>query len=174
MRLSAGIRGARSAVSRASRRADVRRASGRVRRLRRCAGVITLAVLSSAPAAWPLASGPGQIKVEKTGSGFDATGTLRQDGRLVSVNGPITCTKNMALRIDVTLTQRKTGALGRGTWRGVCSGVPQRWTVVNVRSLGDRRFTAGRVTACAAAVLRNRTRPVDALQWCEMVRLKHR
>lgn len=168
------MRGARSAASRASRHADVRRASGRVSRLRRSAGVITLAALFSAPAAWPLASGPGQITVEKTGSGFDATATLRQDGRLVSVKGPITCTKNMALRIDVTLTQRKTGALGRGTWRGVCSGVPQRWTLDDVRSVGDRRFTTGRVTACAAAVLRNRTRTVDAVQWCEMVRLKRR
>ncbi|MGH2839747.1 MAG: hypothetical protein ACRDKY_02850 [Solirubrobacteraceae bacterium] len=134
--------------------------------------IAALALLLVAAAAWPLASGPGTIDVKKLPSGFDATGTVGASGRVVRVHGPIVCTKDMAVRLDVTVTQRKTGALGRGTWRGLCTGSEQRWKLADVRAVGAGRFSPGRVMACTAGVLRNSKGPEDAVQWCESVRLK--
>jgi len=129
------------------------------------------ALLATPAAVSALPAPGGGLEIEKNGSGFDATATLRADGRAVRVTGPVHCLKGRTARLDVTLTQRRTGALARGTWRGTCKGVKQTWTLKSARVGGGAAMTPGSATACAAAVTRSATRATDAVQWCESLKL---
>jgi hypothetical protein len=116
-------------------------------------------------------SSGGSVHVEKTASGFDPTARATPSGATVRIAGPVECTKGGRARIDVTITQRASGALARGTWTGRCRGSVQRWTVRSARALTGR-FVAGQVTGCAAAAVADAERATDALQWCKVVTLR--
>lgn len=131
-------------------------------------GVAAMLLVPAGAAALPTG---GQVTIVRSDSGFDERASLRTDGRGARITGPIRCTKGGRLRIDVTLTQRKTGALARGTWRGTCTGAKQTWTLKSARVVGEARLQAGAAQACAAAVARNSKRATDALQWCEPLTL---
>jgi hypothetical protein len=118
-----------------------------------------------------LAVGDGSIRIVRNGSGFDKTAVLRSDGRALTLSGPVRCTSGGRIRIDVTVTQRSTGSLARGTWRGRCRGSAQRWRVPAARALTGA-FDGGQITACAAAAAANATRATDATQWCRVVSLR--
>jgi hypothetical protein len=133
---------------------------------------LALALGAAAPAVGSALSGSGgSVQVEKTRSGFDAAAQATASGATVRIGGPAQCTKGGRLRIDVTITQRASGALARGTWTGRCRGSVQRWTVRAARALTGR-FVAGEVTACAAAAAASAERATDALQWCKLVTLR--
>lgn len=114
------------------------------------------------------------VKIKALPSGFDKTGDLSTGGRVVTVGGPLSCTTGGAIRIYVTVTQRKSGALARGTWRGTCSGPGQQWLLRKVRAHGKARFRLGQTEACAAGVGLNGRRATDATQWCGAVLLLRR
>jgi hypothetical protein len=134
--------------------------------------LLVLAVGATAPAVGLAVSGTGgSVQVEKTRSGFDATAQATPSGATVRISGPAQCTNGGRLRIDVTITQRASGALARGTWTGRCRGSVQRWTVKAARALTGR-FVSGQATACAAAAAASSKRAADALQWCRVVGLR--
>ena len=114
----------------------------------------------------------GTVKIKPSPSGFDRTGEVSSGGRVLSVGGPFACTSGGRARIHVTVTQRKTGALARGTWTGTCAGREQDWLAKKVRARGAADFQAGQSEACAAAVARNVRRATDATQWCGAVLLR--
>jgi hypothetical protein len=124
-----------------------------------------------AAAAFGLADRPGEVKVDRTGSGFAATAVIRDGGRLVRIGGPVDCAEGHRVSIHVTLTQRRTGAYGRGTWRGRCTLAPREWRLSSVRAQGRARFVPGRAHACGAGVAFRGTAAQDAAQWCDDVRL---
>jgi hypothetical protein len=129
--------------------------------------VISIAVLAFPAVA--LALGDGSIRIVRNGSGFDRTAALSAAGRSVRISGPVNCTRGGRIRIDVTITQRTTGTVAKGTWRARCVG-PRRWTLRAARALTGA-FEAGDATACAAAAAANAKRATDAIQWCRLVRL---
>lgn len=112
------------------------------------------------------------VEVKPAPTGFDRTGKVSTGGRVLSVGGPFACTTGGRTRIHVTVTQRKTGALARGTWSGTCTGRDQDWLVRKVRARGAADFQPGQSEACAAAVARNSRRATDATQWCGAVLLR--
>jgi hypothetical protein len=139
-------------------------------RLRSC---IPIAIATAVAVAIPVSALPsgGSVRIRPTPSGFDATARVSSDGAVIRIGGPARCTKGGRLRIDVTLTQRASGAVGRGTWKGRCRGSVQHWTVSSARALTGR-FVAGQATACAAAAAANSKRATDAVQWCRVVTLR--
>jgi hypothetical protein len=112
------------------------------------------------------------VKIKPSPHGFDRTGKVSGGGRVLSVGGPFACTSGGRARIDVTVTQRKTGAFARGTWTGTCAGREQDWLVRRARARGAADFRPGQSEACAAAVARNVRRATDATQWCGAVLLR--
>jgi hypothetical protein len=114
------------------------------------------------------------VAIKPGPSGFDTTGKVSRGGRVVSVGGPLSCTRGGAIRLHVTVTQRKSGALARGTWRGSCTGRRQDWLVKKARARGAASFRRGQSEACAAGVALNGRRATDATQWCGAVLLLRR
>ena len=112
------------------------------------------------------------VEIKPSPQGFDRTGKVSSGGRVVSVGGPFRCTSGGRARIHVTVTQRKTGALARGSWSGGCAGSEQDWQARKVRARGAADFRPGQSEACAAAVARNVRRATDATQWCGAVLLR--
>ena len=131
--------------------------------------VLAVAVVSPAVAV-AIGGGTTSGDIRTTPSGFDATARLLAGGRGVRVSGPVTCTKGRRVRIDVTLTQRASGAVARGTWTARCTGVSRRWTIKRASALTGR-FVTGQATACAAAATATSKRATDAVQWCRLIRL---
>jgi hypothetical protein len=114
--------------------------------------------------------GDGKVRFVREQGGFDRTARLSLSGASIRIAGPVRCTKGGRARIDVTITQRATGAVARGTWTGRCTGTTRRWTVAVARAVTGR-FDPGSTTACAAAAAANSKRATDATQWCRLVRL---
>jgi hypothetical protein len=112
------------------------------------------------------------VKIKSLPSGFDNTGKLSTRGRVLAVGGPVSCTPGGSIRIYITVTQRKSGAIARGGWRGTCSGSRQQYLVRKARARGAAAFLPGQTEACAAAVGLNGRRPTDATQWCGAVLLR--
>ena len=111
------------------------------------------------------------VKIKPLPSGFDATGKVSTGGRVLTVGGPLACTTGGSIGIYVTVTQRKPGALARGTWRGTCSGSGQEWLLKKARARGRARFRPGQTEACPAGVGLNGRLATDATQWCGSVLL---
>ena len=133
--------------------------------------VAATALLAAGAGALALTTG-GTVKIKPLPSGFDTTGKVSTGGRVLEVGGPLACTSGGRVRIEVTVTQRKTGAFARGTWRGACAGREQEWIVKKARARGSADFRPGQTEACAAAVGRNIRRATDATQWCGAVLLR--
>src|SRR5687768_15322548 len=65
----------------------------------------------------------------------DATALLSANGRRLHIGGPVGCDKGERLDLRLTVSQRSTGAVAVGHFRGHCTGELDRWTV-NARTLG--------------------------------------
>lgn len=137
-------------------------------RLRPCLA-LTVAMLVASPVS-VLAQSDGPVKFVKLPGGFDSTARLDVSRHAIRIGGLVRCTRGGRVRIDVTITQRATGALARGTWTARCTGVSRRWTIRAARALTGR-FRSGSATACAAGSAANSRRATDAIQWCKVLRL---
>jgi hypothetical protein len=91
--------------------------------------------------------------------------SLRPDGALV-VSGPVACTRGERSTVDARVTQRQTGALAEGRWRGTCTGKKQTWRVRRALTKHRERFARGAAEACGLLLTRRRGRVTDAHQWC--------
>jgi hypothetical protein len=102
---------------------------------------------------------------------IDAEATLDDTGRLVAVTGPIRCDRAERGAIRVTVSQRTTGAVAEGRWRGTCPRTTTIWTAKRLVLRGSETFRPGSARACALGVTRRAGTVTDAKQWCEDIRL---
>jgi len=101
---------------------------------------------------------------------IDGDATLDAARRIVQVTGPIRCSQAEQATIRVTVSQRATGAVAEGRWRGRCRRTTRRWTATAVAQ-GSATLQTGTARACALGVTRKGGTATDAKQWCETVRL---
>jgi hypothetical protein len=102
---------------------------------------------------------------------IDGEASLDDAGRLVAVTGPIRCDRAERATIRVTVSQRSTGAVTEGRWRGTCGRTTATWTAKRFVPRGAATFRPGSAKACALGVTRGAGTVTDAKQWCEPVRL---
>jgi hypothetical protein len=102
---------------------------------------------------------------------IDHEAILGAGGRLVAVTGPLRCSGVERARIRVTVSQRTTGAVAEGRWRGLCRRTTTTWTAGKFVPHGAAMFQAGTAQACALAVTRRAQRATDAKQWCRTITL---
>jgi hypothetical protein len=102
---------------------------------------------------------------------IDRHATLDEGGRVVQVTGPIGCSQVERATIRVTVSQRTTGAVAEGRWRGRCAPTARTWTVRRFVQQGSATFETGTARVCALGVTRSGAKVTDAKQWCQTVRL---
>jgi hypothetical protein len=95
---------------------------------------------------------------------IDPVAYQTEGGRRIVVTGPIACTAGEGVTLYVTVTQRSTGAVGRGRTRFMCAGALQQWEV-RVAHGKKAAFADGAATATALARTTAQGAPTDAHQW---------
>jgi hypothetical protein len=103
---------------------------------------------------------------------MDPAVEISEHGRHLRVTGPVACTAGQRAEIQVTLTQRATGAIATGKSHFICTGYLQQWEVHAVNQ-GREGFEAGAATAVAVGVTSDRDKRDDAHQWLVQVTLVH-
>lgn len=98
---------------------------------------------------------------------IDPDVTMNENGRHLSVKGPIACSEGELLRIRLTVTQASTGALAQGYTSLDCAGndVDLEWSLTAV-TYGTARFEEGEAQACALGLTRIGNEVTDIRQWC--------
>lgn len=98
---------------------------------------------------------------------IDPDVTMNQNGRHLSIRGPIACDTGELLRIRITVTQATTGALAQGYTSLDCAGedVDLEWSARAV-TYGAARFEEGEAQACAMGLTRIGKTVTDIRQWC--------
>jgi hypothetical protein len=102
---------------------------------------------------------------------IDCEASLDAGGHVVEATGPIRCSQVERATIRVTVSQRTTGAVAEGRWRGLCRRTTRTWTAKRFVPHGSASFEAGRARACALAVTGRAERATDAKQWCRTIEL---
>jgi hypothetical protein len=104
-------------------------------------------------------------------SAFFDTATISGDGRLVNVGGPLVCPESATADLDVTLTQKGTGAVATGHVRAQCP--PSETTfAVAVQTTGSTSFLPlSKVQACGTAWIHGANLSLDSFQWCREITL---
>ena len=95
---------------------------------------------------------------------IDPAAVLAENDRHLSASGPIACTQGQHADIEVTITQRQTGAVASGRTRVLCTGYIQHWEA-RVNTNGKNTFQVGPATAVALATTSTRAAIDDAHQW---------
>jgi len=95
---------------------------------------------------------------------IDRVAILTDNGRGVIVTGPIECSESQPIELEVTVTQRQTGAVAQGRARITCSPTSQQWEVLT-QTQGGETFQEGPAIAVAMARSSVRGRADDAQQW---------
>jgi hypothetical protein len=101
---------------------------------------------------------------------IDPLAIVTANGRHLVVTGPIACTTNERAYLEVTVTQRATGAVADGRTRITCTGDIGRWEV-HASTHGNELFQAGPATAVALARTADRGDVTDAQQWLVRITL---
>jgi hypothetical protein len=104
------------------------------------------------------------------GNTIDSVLVLSEDGRHITVSGPISCSEKQPLDLAVTVTQRATGAVAAGHLRMFCAAHEQHWDV-ETAARGDETFEEGDATATAVALTQSGHPVDDAHQWLVNVTL---
>ena len=100
--------------------------------------------------------------------GFDSMLAVSDNGHRVFVTGKVNCTAGQKVQILARLTQRSTGALAEGSWKGECTGHLQVWQTEAV-SRGEAKFENGASEAVAFGVSSENGKTTDVLQWLDDV-----
>ncbi len=102
---------------------------------------------------------------------FDATLTLRADGRVVFAVGAMSgCPTGEQGEIHAVITQDSTAAVAFGSWTGACTGAAdQVWR--SAASALDQPFQPGPARACGVVIFRMDGFINLAEQWCMEVML---
>ena len=101
---------------------------------------------------------------------IDPAGTISHRGHHVVLTGPIACTLGQRADLQVTLTQRATGAIASGKTHFTCTGYMQQWEV-RASSQGRETFRPGAATATALGTTSTHGSTNDAHQWLEHLTL---
>ena len=118
------------------------------------------------------------VSVVLTGTAFaritvntvDPLAVVADNGRHLVVTGPIACTAEERAYLEITVTQRATGAVAAGRTRITCSGAVAQWQI-HASAQGAERFQEGPVTAVALARTANGAGVADAHQWLVRITL---
>ena len=97
--------------------------------------------------------------------------TLSNKGRHLVVTGPLACDRVQWVDLQVTVTQRDTGAVAEGRVRVLGTPEPRIWTL-EASAIGDNAFVAGPAQAVALATTTFRGTTDDARQWLVDVTLR--
>ncbi len=81
---------------------------------------------------------------------IDSTARISDNGRQITLTGPVTCDGGQRLDLRVTVTQRSTGAVAEGRAEITCEGGQQHWEV-RASTQGAKTFVAGPAVATALA-----------------------
>ena len=95
---------------------------------------------------------------------IDPVAIVTDHGRHIIVTGPIACTQGETAYLEVTVTQRDTGAVAEGLTRVTCTGNSQQWEV-HAATQGKETFQEGPATAVAIGRTTSRGNTTDAHQW---------
>ena len=76
----------------------------------------------------------------------------------------------LLVQIHVTVTQRSTGAVAEGNWKGECTGAAQTWWTDAV-TRGSTVFEPGEAQGVGFGVTLNRGKTTDRIQWLDEVSL---
>jgi hypothetical protein len=95
---------------------------------------------------------------------IDPVAIVTDNGRHIIVTAPIACTESERAYLQVTVTQRSTGAVAEGHARITCAGDIQQWEV-HASKHGQETFVEGPATAVALARTTDRGDITDAHQW---------
>lgn len=101
---------------------------------------------------------------------IDTVAVVGDNGRHLVVTGPIACTQDERAYLEVTVTQRATGAVAAGRTRITCSGAVAQWEI-HASARGAERFQDGPATAVALARTAHSIGITDAHQWLVRVTL---
>jgi hypothetical protein len=104
------------------------------------------------------------------GNTVDPLAVVTDNGRHLVLTGPIACTPNEIALVEVTVTQRDTGAVAVGRTRITCTGAVVQWEIHASTQLAER-FEEGPATAVALARTVNGGDTTDAHQWLVPVTL---
>jgi hypothetical protein len=111
---------------------------------------------------------PASIGIPSTA--FDPTLKVHDNGRRVSVTGTVDCSAGERVQIHVRITQRSTGAVAEGNWKGKCTGSLQTWEIDAVVH-GSGELEAGAAQGVGLAVTSSRGKSTDAIQWLNEITL---
>ena len=100
----------------------------------------------------------------------DPLAVVADNGRHLVVTGPIACSPDERAYLEVTVTQRATGAVAAGRTRVTCNGAVAQWEI-HAPARGAERFQEGPATAVALARTTNGAASTDAQQWLVPVTL---
>ena len=120
-----------------------------------------------------LTAGPAAVAGIRLSNTIDPLATLSHTGNAIEVSGPLTCLVDRdVVLIQITVTQRSTGARAEGVVRVECEavGVLEQWRTVLSRH-GDERFVPGPAIAAAFGRTLNPVDSPDAHQWLVPVTL---
>ena len=95
---------------------------------------------------------------------IDTVATLAEKGRKVTLTGPIAVTAGERTFLQVTVTQRTTGAVAEGRIVFTGTGETNQWKVV-AKTHGKASFEEGAATATAIATTFDHGKATDAHQW---------
>lgn len=101
---------------------------------------------------------------------IDPVALVADHGRHLVVTGPIACTAGEHAYLELTVTQRATGAVAAGRTRFACSGTDERWEV-HAATRDRASFEEGRATAVVLARTGDGGRVTDAQQWLVAITL---
>ena len=103
---------------------------------------------------------------------IDPAAVISESGRHVLLTGPIACTVGQRADIQLTLTQRATGATASGRMHFTCTGYLQQWEV-RAEVQGRERFEPGAAAAVALGTTSKQGKADDAHQWLVLITLVH-
>ena len=97
-------------------------------------------------------------------SGFAPTASLGPGGH-VQISGHAACVEGAVADLEVTISQRGTGAIAEGATRVACGGDEVPWDV-QASTVGRGALSAGPATACGLIRITSERDPPDTVQWC--------
>jgi hypothetical protein len=101
---------------------------------------------------------------------IDPVGIVSDNGRHVVLTGPVSATSGDRVELQVTVTQRSTGAVADGIVFFTGTGEVTQWAVTAV-TVGPAAFEPGPATVVALALTSVKGQPNDAHQWLVNVTL---
>jgi hypothetical protein len=99
-----------------------------------------------------------------TSNTTDPVGIVAENGRHLTITGPISVTAGERAELRVTVTQRSTGAVARGVAILTGTGATIQWNV-EAMAEGGATFEAGPATAVALGRTTAGGKATDAHQW---------